>query len=71
MTAIPSSGGATALLEPPVIGADSAWDEFELDVRVVVSPQMAQCGNCPTDDGCGNTCKDGASTCTSESNNSF
>ncbi|GAB3449150.1 FxLD family lanthipeptide [Actinophytocola sediminis] len=39
-------------------------DEFALDVRVVVAygPVM---GDCPTDDGCGNTCAGDASACNS------
>lgn len=57
---------ATALL-------DRSWeDEFELDVRLVLSHQAAASSNdCPTDDGCGNTCKNGASACSSVSNNQF
>ncbi|OLE21187.1 MAG: hypothetical protein AUG49_22695 [Catenulispora sp. 13_1_20CM_3_70_7] len=60
-----ASGGA-ALLDMP-------WeDEFELDVRPVLSRQAVTCSSdCPTDDGCGNTCKNGASACSSVSNNQF
>lgn len=67
MTTIESAGGGTALLEAP------AWeDEFELDVRAVLSHQAATCSNsCPTDDGCGSSCSNGASACSSESNNQF
>lgn len=60
------TGGATALLEAPFD------DEFDLDVRLVLTPQMAECTNeCPTDDGCGSSCSNGASACTSTSNNQF
>jgi FxLD family lantipeptide len=54
------SGGVAALTERPA--ADE--DEFALDVRVVVAygPVM---GDCPTDDGCGNTCAGDASSCNS------
>jgi FxLD family lantipeptide len=54
------SGGATALADRP--GEED--DEFALDVRVVVAygPIM---GDCATDDNCGNTCEDDASTCNS------
>lgn len=67
-------GGATALLNRP---ADSQpWDladeEFVLDVRPVLSHLAATCSNdCSTDDGCGTSCSNGASACTSESNNQF
>jgi FxLD family lantipeptide len=58
MSEVRYSGGATALVERP--GAED--DEFALDVRVVVAygPVM---GDCPTDDGCGNTCEGDASSC--------
>ena len=66
MTTIESTGGGTALLEEPEM------DEFELDVRAVLSHQAATCSNsCPTDDGCGSSCSNGASACSSESNNQF
>jgi FxLD family lantipeptide len=60
MSDVQLSGGATALAERPGEGDD----EFVLDVRVVVAfgPVM---GDCPTDDGCGNTCEDDASACNS------
>jgi len=60
MSEVLSSGGATALAERPVAGDD----EFALDVRVVVAygPVM---GDCPTDDGCGNTCAGNDSSCNS------
>lgn len=56
-----SSGGATALAERPDAAVE---DEFALDVRVVVAygPVM---GDCPTDDGCGNTCSGADSSCNS------
>ncbi|QFZ24514.1 FxLD family lantipeptide [Saccharothrix syringae] len=66
MVATGPSGGATALLEAP------SEDEFELDIRPVLSHQAVPHGsNCPTDDGCGITCANGASACTSEGNNQF
>ncbi|MFF3277215.1 FxLD family lanthipeptide [Streptomyces chrestomyceticus] len=41
-------------------------DEFALDVRVIVTASpTANTGDCPTDDGCGDTCVDGASACDS------
>lgn len=55
------SGGATAVVERP-LGAD---DEFALDVRVVVVFAPAGKADCPTDDGCGNTCSGNASSCNS------
>jgi len=59
------SGGATALLDQPV------EDEFTLDVRVVLSHRSPMGGDCPTNDGCGETCKDDASACQSVANNVF
>ncbi|MBB5156085.1 FxLD family lanthipeptide [Saccharopolyspora phatthalungensis] len=52
--------GGTALADPP----DRGDDEFALDVRLFVAygPVM---GDCPTDDGCGNTCEGEASACNS------
>ncbi|GLZ30901.1 hypothetical protein Lesp02_30900 [Lentzea sp. NBRC 105346] len=60
MSEVMFPGGVTALAERPV--ADD--DEFTLDVRVVVAygPVM---GDCPTDDGCGNTCVGNDSACNS------
>lgn len=43
-------------------GTDDLDDEFTLDVRIVVA---AGPNECPTDDGCGQTCEDGASACDS------
>jgi FxLD family lantipeptide len=40
-------------------------DDFALDVRVVVAYASPGRGDCPTDDGCGNTCATSASSCTS------
>lgn len=40
-------------------------DDFTLDVRVVVAFSSASRGNCPTDDGCGNTCATNDSSCNS------
>ena len=61
MLGVLSSGGATALAERPAAAGE---DEFALDVRVVVAygPVM---GDCPTDDGCGNTCAGSDSSCNS------
>jgi len=53
----------TAPAEPPV--EDLADDDFQLDVRVVVSESPVYNFNCPTSDGCGNTCANGASACSS------
>ncbi|RFS81445.1 FxLD family lantipeptide [Actinomadura spongiicola] len=55
-----TSGGATALAERP-----AEEDEFDLDVRVLVAYAPAARGNCPTDDGCGDTCSGNASACNS------
>ncbi|MGM1058374.1 FxLD family lanthipeptide [Saccharothrix sp. Mg75] len=66
VVAIEPPGSATALLEVP------AEDEFELDIRPVLTYQAVPHGNnCPTDDGCGSTCANGASACTSQGNNQF
>ncbi|WP_367138433.1 MULTISPECIES: FxLD family lanthipeptide [Streptomyces] len=41
-------------------------DEFSLNVRVVVANgPRANLADCSTDDGCGNTCENGASACDS------
>lgn len=55
-----TSGSVTALAEGPV-----EEDEFDLDVRVLIAYAPAARGNCPTDDGCGNTCSGNDSTCNS------
>lgn len=52
--------GSTALADPP----DQGDDDFALDVRIVVAYGPAM-GDCPTDDGCGNTCAGDASACNS------
>jgi FxLD family lantipeptide len=54
---------ATAPDELPA--GDLFEDEFHLDVRVVVSESPVYNFDCPTSDGCGNTCANGASACTS------
>ncbi|MEU9120574.1 FxLD family lanthipeptide [Streptomyces sp. NPDC048506] len=46
-------------------GGDLADDEFQLDVHVVVSESPITNLNCPTSDGCGDTCANGASSCVS------
>ncbi|WP_194292496.1 FxLD family lanthipeptide [Streptomyces katsurahamanus] len=57
------SHGATTLAEPPMA---EEFDDFTLDVRVVVTTRPhGNLGDCPTDDGCGNTCENGASACDS------
>lgn len=60
------SSGAAALAARP--GADE--DEFALDVRVVVAYGPAM-GDCPTEDGCGQTCQGDASACNSLADNPF
>lgn len=58
----------TAVLELPSAPApvDSlAEDDFELDIRVVISESPLTVFMCPTSDGCGNTCENGASACQS------
>lgn len=57
------SGGGAALAERPAADAD---DDFTLDVRVLVSYAPASMGDCPTDDGCGNTCSGNDSSCSSD-----
>ncbi|MGW0711239.1 FxLD family lanthipeptide [Streptomyces sp. NPDC002643] len=42
-----------------------AEDDFELDIRVVISESPFTVFMCPTSDGCGNTCENGASACQS------
>ena len=56
------STGATALAERPV----TEDDDFALDVRVLVTYASASRSDCPTDDGCGNTCAGSASSCNSK-----
>ncbi|MFC5956807.1 FxLD family lanthipeptide [Streptomyces pratens] len=46
-------------------GTGLADDEFELDVQVVISETGLSAFNCPTSDGCGDTCANGASSCVS------
>ncbi|MGX9225904.1 MULTISPECIES: FxLD family lanthipeptide [Streptomyces] len=53
----------TAPAELPV--EDLTDDEFQLDVRVVVTQSPVYNFNCPTSDGCGQTCANGASACAS------
>ncbi|MFF4699932.1 FxLD family lanthipeptide [Streptomyces chattanoogensis] len=60
----------TAVLDsaPAPVGLpvdDLADDDFELNVRVVVSESPLTVFMCPTSDGCGNTCENGASACQS------
>lgn len=40
-------------------------DDFDLDVRVVVAYASPGRGDCPTNDGCGNTCSTNDSSCSS------
>ncbi|MFG2737913.1 FxLD family lanthipeptide [Streptomyces harbinensis] len=52
----------TTDLLPPI---DEDGD-FTLDVRVVLAARRSPLhNNCPTDDGCGATCENGASACDS------
>jgi FxLD family lantipeptide len=51
----------TATLNRPASVPD--FDEFELDVRVLITYDSASRGTCPTDDGCGNTNQGTSSTC--------
>jgi FxLD family lantipeptide len=44
---------------------DLADDEFHLDIQVVVNETGLAAFNCPTSDGCGDTCANGASACVS------
>ncbi|ELP66294.1 FxLD family lanthipeptide [Streptomyces sp. WI04-05B] len=51
---------------PVGLPADAlADDDFELDIRVVISESPLTVLMCPTSDGCGNTCVNGASACQS------
>ncbi|MFJ7997553.1 FxLD family lanthipeptide [Streptomyces sp. NPDC096310] len=52
-----------AISEPSF--GDLSDDDFHLDVRVVISESPVYHFDCPTSDGCGNTCANGASSCTS------
>ena len=63
MSDIRASAGATALAEPSV--TDDFDDEFSLDVRIVVTSRTGGKPVCPTNDGCGQTCQNGASACNS------
>ena len=60
---VPAS--ATALAEPPEVDSLLDDDEFTLDVRVVVATYPNGKFLCPTNDGCGQTCQQGASACSS------
>ncbi|MFE4059377.1 FxLD family lanthipeptide [Streptomyces sp. NPDC059096] len=44
---------------------DLTDDDFELDIKVVISESPLTVFMCPTSDGCGNTCENGASACQS------
>ncbi|MER5301327.1 FxLD family lanthipeptide [Streptomyces lasiicapitis] len=57
----------TALLDtiPGPTNTVLADDEFDLDVQVVISETGLSAFNCPTSDGCGDTCQNGASSCVS------
>lgn len=58
----------TAVLElhsAPALVDSLAEDDFELDIRVVISESPLTVFMCPTSDGCGNTCENGASACQS------
>ncbi|MEV7284941.1 FxLD family lanthipeptide [Streptomyces sp. NPDC093252] len=50
----------------PAVLPEEDFDDFALDVRVVVTTRPhGQGGDCPTDDGCGTTCQNGSSACDS------
>jgi FxLD family lantipeptide len=49
--------------EPPV--GDLSDDDFQLNVHVVIAESPVYHFNCPTSDGCGDTCANGASSCVS------
>ncbi|CAL9412688.1 FxLD family lanthipeptide [Streptomyces sp. enrichment culture] len=49
----------------PALAADLTDDDFDLDVQVVVTETGFAAFNCPTSDGCGDTCANGASSCVS------
>ncbi|MEU1786538.1 FxLD family lanthipeptide [Streptomyces sparsogenes] len=60
----------TAVLDsvPAPVGlpvGNLADDDFKLDIRVVVSESPLTVFMCPTSDGCGTTCENGASACQS------
>lgn len=57
-----TTGGPTALIERPEA---EEIDEFALNVRVVVAAHPNGKLMCATNDGCGNTCANGASACNS------
>lgn len=73
MSDIQLFGGATAVAERPD-GSPEATDlagfddEFELDLRVVVTHGHIM-GDCDTSDGCGNTCSENDSSCNSFTDN--
>ncbi|MGW3955375.1 FxLD family lanthipeptide [Streptomyces sp. NPDC004752] len=51
---------------PALLPVDSlADDDFELDIKVVIAESPLTVFMCPTSDGCGNTCENGASACQS------
>ncbi|MDT3444481.1 FxLD family lanthipeptide [Pseudofrankia sp. BMG5.37] len=66
MSQVHGSGTGMALAERPA----AEEDEFALDVRVVVAYGRLK-GDCPTDDGCGNTCAGADSSCNSAADNPF
>lgn len=61
----------TALLMPEAppaaedTGPDELPEDFELEVRVVLTTHPSGKLACTTNDGCGNTCQNGASACNS------
>ncbi|MFD5317555.1 FxLD family lanthipeptide [Streptomyces sp. NPDC127098] len=65
MPDIHTSAGALAFAEPPE--ADELLDDedFTLNVRVVVATYRNGNNQCSTNDGCGQTCENGASACNS------
>lgn len=59
--------GGLAVADRPTSPLDGL-DEFDLDVRVLVTLAPVGQADCPTDDGCGNTCGGDASSCNSSMN---
>ncbi|WP_082598689.1 MULTISPECIES: FxLD family lanthipeptide [unclassified Kitasatospora] len=58
-----ASRGGTALAERPDNGGE--FDEFALDIAVVVAAHPNGKLMCSTSDGCGGTCQGGSSACSS------
>lgn len=69
-----SSGGLAIAERPaaptaePIDALTGVDEEFALDVKVLVTLAPVGTADCPTDDGCGNTCAGSASSCNSSMN---